>query len=150
MKYTFQAVREDGSIRLKTKEDGMGSDILQNPADPDATFREKAGKQHRGYAANVTESVGEAGSIVTDHQYEQNNHSDSEFLKEHLESAEKRPEQVTLVTDGAYSGKENRRLAQEKNIDLALNSRLPAQRSFVRRKTYLLLLTSLDYEAVRK
>ena len=116
--FSEQAVREDGSIRLKTKEDGMGSDILQNPADPDATFREKAGKQHRGYAANVTESVGEAGSIVTDYQYEQNNHSDREFLKEHLESAEKRPEQVTLVTDGAYSGKENRRLAQEKNIDL--------------------------------
>ena len=116
--FSEQAAREDGSIRLKTKGDGMGPDILQNPADPDATFREKAGKQHRGYAANVTESVGEAGSIVTDYQYEQNNHSDSEFLKEHLESAEKRPEQVTLVTDGAYSGEENRRLAKKKNIDL--------------------------------
>lgn len=116
--FSEQAVREDGSIRLKTKEDGMGSDLLQNPADPDATYREKAGKQHRGYAANVTESVGEAGSIVTDYQYGQNNHSDSEFLKEHLESVEKRPEQVTLVTDGAYSGEENRRLAKKKNIDL--------------------------------
>ena len=48
--FSEQAVREDGSIRLKTKEDGMGSDIIQNPADPDATYREKAGKQHRGYA----------------------------------------------------------------------------------------------------
>ena len=37
----------------------MNSSILQNPADPEATYREKAGKQYRGYAANVTESVGE-------------------------------------------------------------------------------------------
>ena len=34
---------------------------------------------------------------TTGYQYGQNNHSDSEFLKEHLESVEKRPEQVTLT-----------------------------------------------------
>ena len=35
--------------RLRTKEDGgLHSGILQNPSDPDATFREKAGKEHRG------------------------------------------------------------------------------------------------------
>lgn len=61
----------EGGLRLRTKEDGgMNAAILQNPADPDATYREKAGKQHRGYAANVTEVSGENGSIVTDYQYE--------------------------------------------------------------------------------
>ncbi|MCI9329453.1 MAG: hypothetical protein HFH22_06475 [Ruminococcus sp.] len=55
-----QAVqREDGAYRLRTKEDGgMDATILQNPADPDATYREKAGKQHRGYVANVIEASG--------------------------------------------------------------------------------------------
>lgn len=35
----------------------MGSQILQNPSDPDATYREKEGKQNRGYTANIVETV---------------------------------------------------------------------------------------------
>lgn len=56
-----------------------------------------------GYSANVTESVGEDKSIITDYQFDSNTHSDSDFLKEHLESVERTPERNTLVTDGAYS-----------------------------------------------
>lgn len=38
--------------RLRTKEDGgFHSDMFQNPSDPDAAFREKAGKKHQGYVA---------------------------------------------------------------------------------------------------
>lgn len=115
-----QTIRqEDGTLRLKTKEDGgMDSSILQNPADPEATFREKAGKQHRGYAANVTEDVGENGSIITDYQYEQNIHSDIKFLNEHLDGEERTPERRTMVADGAYGSDELRKKADEKNIDL--------------------------------
>ena len=68
----------------------------------------KREKQHRGYAANVTESVGEDTSIITDYQLDANTHSDSDFLKEHLESVERTPECNTLVTDGAYSSEANR------------------------------------------
>ena len=115
-----QAVqREDGTYRLRTKEDGgMDATILQNPADPDATYREKAGKQHRGYVANVIEASGKNGSIIEDYQYEQNTHSDSQFLKETLDSMEKQAETVTVVTDGAYSGTQNEELAAEKNVRL--------------------------------
>ena len=115
-----QAVqREDGTYRLRTKEDGgMDAAILQNPADPDATYREKAGKQHRGYVANVIEASGKNGSIIEDYRYEQNTHSDSQFLKETLDSMEKQDETVTIVTDGAYSGTQNDELAAEKNVRL--------------------------------
>ena len=115
-----QAVqREDGTYRLRTKEDGgMDANILQNPADPDATYREKAGRQHRGYVANVIEASGKNGSIIEDYQYEQNTHSDSQFLKETLDSMEKQDETVTIVTDGAYSGMQNEELAAEKNVRL--------------------------------
>lgn len=110
---------EDGSIRLRTSEDGgMNSRILQNPADPEATYREKAGKKNRGYVANVTEDVGDNGSIVTDYQLEQNTHSDIEFLSEHLDREEKTGERRTLVTDGAYSSDELIKKAADKNIDL--------------------------------
>ena len=74
-------VEESGTRRLKTKEDGaMGFQILQNPSDLDATYREKEGKQNRGYTANIVETV---------------------------ESMEKTEEPTVLITDGAYSGRDN-------------------------------------------
>lgn len=114
-----QTIVEGGNRRLREKIDGgMNSEMLQNPSDPDATFRKKAGKEHRGYAANLEECVGENGAVVTDYQFDANIHSDSAFLKEHLKAQEKSDETVTLVTDGAYYGDENTELAKEKNINL--------------------------------
>ncbi len=118
-----QTIVEDKNRRLRTKKDGgMDSGILQNPSDPEATFRSKAGKDHRGYAANLEESVGENGSVVTEYQYEQNNHSDSQFIREHLEKMECQKDQTIIVTDGAYSGAENTKLAAEKNVELITTS----------------------------
>ena len=97
----------------------MDASILQNPADPDATYREKAGRQHRGYVANVIEASGRNGSIIEDYQYEQNIHSDSQFLKETLDGMEEQAETVTIVTDGAYGGTQNEEMAAEKNVCLA-------------------------------
>ena len=92
--------------------------MLQNPSDPDATYRVKAGKEHQGYVANLEETVGKNGSVVTDYQFEQNHYSDSQFLKDSLARTEIQNEESTLITDGAYSGKENHDLAAEKNIRL--------------------------------
>jgi hypothetical protein len=118
-----QTVVENEKRRLRKKEDGtMNSTALQNPSDPEATFRSKAGKAYRGYDANLEESVGEEGSIITDYQYEQNIHSDSQFLKDHLERMKKQEERVVLVTDGAYSGTENKDIANTKNIELITTS----------------------------
>lgn len=114
-----QTVVEEASRRLRTKEDGgFHSEMLQNPSDPEATYRSKAGKEYRGYIANLEETVGKNGSVITDYQYEQNTYSDSQFLKDRLERTEPMNEETTLIADGAYSGKENRDLAAEKNIRL--------------------------------
>lgn len=114
-----QTIVADSSRRLRTKEDGgFHSGMLQNPSDPDATFRSKAGKEHQGYAANLEETVGKNGSVITDYQYEQNNYSDSRFLKDSLGRTKVSGEEITMITDGAYSGKENHDLAAEKNIRL--------------------------------
>lgn len=56
--------------------------------------------------------------MVTDYQYEQNTYSDSQFLKDSLEKTPVQEEEGILIADGAYSGKENRDLAREKNIRL--------------------------------
>lgn len=114
-----QTIVEDSNRRLRTKEDGgMDSNLMQNPADPDATFRSKAGKEHRGYVANIEESVGSTGSVVTDYQFEKNNVSDDEMLKAHFENMESGPEKIMMTVDGAYASIENMELAEEKNIEL--------------------------------
>ena len=80
-----QTVVENEKRRLRTKEDGtMNSSALQNPSDPDATYRNKSGKLYRGYAANIEETVGKNGSVVTDYQFDKNTHTDSHFLQESL------------------------------------------------------------------
>ena len=114
-----QTIVEDGERRLRTKEDGgMSSDMLQSPADPDATFREKAGEQHRGYVGNIEESVGENGSVVTGYGYETNNTGDSAMLRDHLEKIGVQEKETLMAADGAYAGENNVKLAAEKNVKL--------------------------------
>lgn len=114
-----QTVIENNERRLRTKEDGtMNSSALQNPSDPDATYRNKGGKQHRGYAANIEETVGKNGSVVTDYQYDKNIHTDSEFLQDSLNAMVKSDEEIILITDGGYDGQDNKALAKEKNVTL--------------------------------
>lgn len=114
-----QTVVEDNNRRLRTKEDGtMNSSALQNPSDPDATYRNKAGKLHRGYVANLEETVGKNGSVVTDYQYDKNTHTDSQFLQESLDAMDRSNEEIVLITDGGYDGQDNIALAKEKNVKL--------------------------------
>lgn len=114
-----QTVVENEKRRLRTREDGtMNSSALQNPSDPDATYRNKSGKSYRGYAANIEESVGKNGSVVTDYQFDKNTHTDSQFLQETLSTMEKSEEEIVLVTDGGYDGQDNIALAKEKNVKL--------------------------------
>lgn len=109
-----QTIVEDAVRRLKSKGDGgMDSSMMQTPSDPDAAFRNKAGKEYRGYTANVDESVDKNGSVITDYQFEQNTYSDSQFLKDSLERNGVYDKESTLVTDGAYFGEENQKLAKQ-------------------------------------
>lgn len=114
-----QTIVEDAVRRLKEKgAGGMDSTMMQNPSDPDAAFRKKAGKEYRGYAANVDESVGRNGSVVTDYQFEQNTYSDSQFLRDSLERNAGKEGGSILVTDGAYFGEDNQKQAEKQNVRL--------------------------------
>ena len=92
----------------------MNSEILQNPADQDATFRIKAGKDYRSYMANVVEAADRNHSIAVDYQFERNIYSDSQFAKDYLDKQPVSEEATILVTDGGYCGYENVKQAAEK------------------------------------
>jgi hypothetical protein len=108
----------DGNLILKQQKSGMNSEILQNPADPDATFREKAGKENRGYIANIVEAAEKDNSVAVDYQFEKNIYSDSQFVKDYLEQQPVSEKEIVLVADGGYCGHGNAKQASAKNICL--------------------------------
>lgn len=117
--FSEQSIIEQGKRRWITKEDSLGnSTMLLNPTDPEATFRRKAGKEYRGYVANVEETVGRNGSVVTDYEYEANIHSDSQFIKDHLNAQPRQEAGTILIVDGAYYSEEAQNMACAKNIEL--------------------------------
>ena len=91
---------------------------LQNPSDEDATFRRKAGEQHQGYTANVVETCGKNGNIITNYEYEVNQHSDAEFGAEVIKELGPQEEKLVLIGDGAFASEENFKAAAANNIEL--------------------------------
>lgn len=98
----------------------MDSNILQNPSDPDATFRSKNGSSFQGYAANITEESTEDGkySIITSYQYDTNNTNDQTFCKQAIEELKVPEEGAVIVADGLFHGKEIEEAAADKNIEI--------------------------------
>ena len=106
---------------LKDKSD-IKPDSLQNPNDPDATYRNKAGNQYHGYAGNVTQAYNDEGaSIIVGADYEQNTYSDSQFMKDYIDGKEG-DEEESMTTDGAYYSAENEKAAAEAGITLRATS----------------------------
>ena len=114
-----RTIIDDEGRRLRKKEEVENpSEVLLNPSDPEATFRYKAGKKNLGYVANVIETVGKNGSLITDYAYEKNTYADNQFMKDYLDNQPVYEDETLLVTDGAYSGHTNTRKANEHNIKL--------------------------------
>lgn len=104
---------QDGE--LKDKKDIL-PDSLQNPNDPDETYRYKAGKQYHGYVGNVVQAYSEDGaSIIVNAGYEQNTYSDSQFMKDYIDNKKDSAEE-TVITDGAYQSAENDEAAEKAGI----------------------------------
>ena len=109
----------DGNRRLRKKEEvEHASEVLLNPADPEATYRYKAGGKHLGHVGNIVESVGENVRIITDYAYEKNTYADNQFMKDYLEKQDSFGDGSFLVADGAYSGEANSKMAECHNFKL--------------------------------
>lgn len=123
---TFEKDTESPALKESSE---ITPQSLQNPSDPDATYREKAGKKHKGYVANIVETVGEGSdSVISDFSYKTNDHSDTDFGREYIESHTDNGERELMLADGAFGSEENRRLAESRNIELvttALTGVLP-------------------------
>ena len=99
-----QSVVDSEGRRVAKNNHTISPSSLQNPSDPDATYRKKSGKGNTGYTANVIQTFNKVGAaVITDYSFQQNSHS--EFCKEAIEiigeSGKAKPEdKVTLIGDG--------------------------------------------------
>lgn len=84
-----QYVVMDGKAVLRDKKE-VKADSLQNPNDPDATYRSKNDQKVQGYVTNITETVEEGKpNIITSVQVETAVFADCHFLQKAVENSER-------------------------------------------------------------
>lgn len=108
---------EDGKAVLRDKKQ-IKADSIQNPNDPDATYRDKNDRKVQGYVTNITETVEQGKpNIITSVQVETAVFADCHFLQEAVENSERVTGAVIedLYADGAYQSPNNREFAKNHN-----------------------------------
>ncbi len=104
---------ENGPLNNKD----ISPESLQNPSEPDATYRKKRNKDHIGYVLNVVEARDQEKdvSMIIHHDQETNVTSDVELgdkaLSSELEGVEK------LASDGGFYSPENIEKGEERGIE---------------------------------
>jgi len=92
----------------------IAPDSLQNPTDPDATYRKKGKKKHIGYTANIVEKFDDKNRMITGYDLQKNTYSDQKFAKDTI----KKLEDTTLIIDGAYHSEDIDKKARARGITM--------------------------------
>jgi len=103
----FTRVEEKVAVRAAAE---MGSDSLQSPDDPDATYRKKDEEAFHGFVLHATETADPQNplQLITDVAVAANNQEDSRILHERLPAMhEKTPALCELHTDAGYGSEDN-------------------------------------------
>lgn len=96
----------DGDVRVRKPKE-IGSDSLQSPDDPEATFSVKNGKHQKGYKVNVAETAtpGNELNLINDVAVAQNNVHDGTMLANRMDTIKQHTPQLDeMHTDGGYGG----------------------------------------------
>lgn len=109
-------------IPLEGKE--LSPSNLQNPSDPDATYRYKNGKGDVGYVVNLVEVRDKAKNVglILSHDVQNNLYSDAEFGENFLDQDSLANEIDVLSADGAYYRQESLEKAKNKDIEMSVST----------------------------
>lgn len=106
----------------------LTSQILQNPSDPDATYREKY-IGHIGYVGNIVESFNTNAGVIKHYDLKPNTYADIQFSQDLIDTLN-HCEGTNVLVDGAYYSYEVNEKAKEKGFELKpgqLVGKAPAQ-----------------------
>ena len=94
----------ESQLRSKTGQE-LSAASLQSPDDPEATYRQKRGKDYVGYVANVTETCDPENDfqLIVKVQVEPNTTDDADMLEEALPDLKARTDVDEMNTDGGYN-----------------------------------------------
>jgi hypothetical protein len=93
----------------------ISPDSLQNPTDPEATYRKKGKKKHLGYTANLIEKFDDKNRMITGYDLKKNTYSDQKFAEDTIKKLAKG---TTALIDGAYYSEEINKKAKAKGIKM--------------------------------
>lgn len=116
--FAEQFTRAEEKIAVRPAAE-IGSDSLQSPDDPDATFHKKEDEEYHGFVLHATETADPENDLqlITDVVVAPNNQSDSRILHERLpEMHRKTPDLRELHTDAGYPSEDNDRLQRDLGI----------------------------------
>jgi len=88
---------------------------LQNPTDPDATYRKKGKKKHIGYTVNIVEKFDDKHRMITGYDLQKNTYSDQKFAKDTIKKLDKG---TTALIDGAYFSEDINKKAKARGIKM--------------------------------
>jgi hypothetical protein len=110
---------ESGAVKLKKPED-IDSGSMQNPSDPDATFRRKRDEEHRGYSTHAVETCDPCNRIqvVTHVETVKNNVDDAAVLARGLPQLKADMGLETMVVDGGFVSSEVREACDALTVEL--------------------------------
>lgn len=111
-----QTKQKEGIIELKPSKE-ISPVSLQNPTDPDATYRSKGNKDNIGYVANVVESFDDNNKLIMQYDLKKNTYSDQQFSKDVIEKLGKQDEQTNVIVDGAYYSENIAKQASENKLN---------------------------------
>ena len=113
---------KDGKAVLRDKKE-VKADSLQNPNDPDATYRAKNDQKVQGYVTNITETVEEGKpNIITSVQVETAVFADCHFLQEAVEISISQISKPTLYEMPFCMYQMTKRRRHKSKLQLAHNS----------------------------
>jgi hypothetical protein len=114
---TEQTAQIEGNRIIRPGKE-IASDSLQNPSDPDATFRVKGHESHIGYVGNLVNAYNGQNQVITKYDLQPNIYSDTQFTADVMAKlAGEETETINLVTDGAFYSDELAQIAPD-NIKL--------------------------------
>ena len=120
--FAEQYAVKDGKAVLRDKKE-VKADSLQNPNDPDATYRAKNDQKVQGYVTNITETVEEGKpNIITSVQVETAVFADCHFLQEAVEISISQISKPTLYEMPFCMYQMTKRRRHKSKLQLAHNS----------------------------
>ena len=108
------------AIKVELKEaKEIVSGSLQNPADPDATYRNKRDEAFHGYSTHGTETCDPENPIqvITAVTTVQNNVDDAKVLSENISTLKKETKLEIIITDGGFVSDDVRNICDKKDIN---------------------------------